>query len=40
MGLPSGPHKVLVELEDANHRALDEGSISVVVPEKNAAEKQ
>jgi Family of unknown function (DUF6130) len=39
MGLVPGPHKVLVELEDANHRALDHGTVTFVVPEKNAAEK-
>jgi hypothetical protein len=39
MGLPPGPHKVLLELEDANHHTLDKGTITFVVPEKNAAEK-
>jgi hypothetical protein len=39
MGLPAGPHKVLIELEDANHRALDKGTVTFVVPEKTAAEK-
>jgi Family of unknown function (DUF6130) len=39
MGLPSGPHKVLIELEDANHHTLDQSSVTFVVPEKNAAEK-
>lgn len=38
MGLPPGPHKVLIELEDANHHTLDEGLVTFVVPEKNAAE--
>jgi hypothetical protein len=39
MGLPSGPHKVLIELEDANHHTLDQGIVKFVVPEKAAAEK-
>ena len=39
MGLSPGPHKVLIELEDANHRTLDQGLVTFVVPEKNAAEK-
>ena len=39
MGLPPGPHKVLIELEDANHHTLDESLVTFVVPEKNAAEK-
>jgi len=40
MGLPPGPHKVLIELEDANHYPLDKSLVTFVVPEKNAAEKQ
>ena len=39
MGLLSGPHKVLIELEDANHQPLDASLVTFVVPEKNAAEK-
>jgi uncharacterized protein DUF6130 len=39
MGLLPGPHKVLIELEDANHHTLDESLVTFVVPEKNAAEK-
>ena len=39
MGLPPGPHKVLIELEDANHQPLDQSVVTFVVPEKNAAEK-
>lgn len=34
MGLPPGPHKVLIELEDANHHALDQGAVTFVIPEK------
>jgi hypothetical protein len=40
MGLPAGPHKVLLELEDANHHTLDKGTVTFVVPEKTAMEKQ
>ena len=39
MGLPPGPHKVLIELEDANHHTLDKGTVTFVIPEKTAAEK-
>lgn len=39
MGLPPGPHKVLLELEDANHHTLDKGAVTFVVPEKTAADK-
>jgi len=39
MGLSPGPHKVLIELEDANHHALDKGTVKFVVPEKTAAEE-
>jgi uncharacterized protein DUF6130 len=39
MGLSPGPHKVLIELEDANHHTLDQGTVRFVVPEKAAAEK-
>ena len=39
MGLPPGPHKVLIELEDANHHTLDASLVTFVVPERNAAEK-
>ena len=38
MGLSPGPHKVLIELNDANHRALDQVTIKFVVPEKAAAD--
>lgn len=39
MGLPPGPHKVLIELEDANHHTLDKGIVTFVIPEKFGAEK-
>ena len=35
-GLPPGPHKVLIELVDANHQPVDKGTVTFVVP-KNAA---
>jgi hypothetical protein len=38
-GLLPGPHKVLLELEDANHHTLDKGTVTFVIPENIAAEK-
>jgi hypothetical protein len=38
MGLSPGPHKVVIELEDANHHSLDQGTVKFVVPEKAAAD--
>jgi hypothetical protein len=35
-GLPPGPHKVLIELVDANHQPVDKGAVSFVVPKKAA----
>ena len=35
MGLPPGPHKVALELQDANHQPLDKATVTFVVPEKN-----
>jgi hypothetical protein len=35
-GLPPGPHTVLIELADANHRILDKGAVRFSVPEKAA----
>jgi hypothetical protein len=40
MGLPAGPHKVLIELEDANHHNLDKGTVTFVVPDRAATEKE
>ena len=34
MGLSPGPHKVLIELEDANHHTLDKGIVTFVVPKQ------
>jgi hypothetical protein len=39
MGLVPGPHKVLIELADANHRFLDKGVVTFIVPEKKPPEK-
>jgi hypothetical protein len=30
--LPAGPHKVLIELVNANHQTLDQGVVSFVIP--------
>ena len=38
MGLLPGTHKVLIELNDANHHALDKGTVTFVIPEKTAAQ--
>ena len=35
-GLPPGPHTVLIELVDANHQAIDKGTVTFDVP-KTAA---
>lgn len=32
-GLPAGPHKVLIELVNANHQTLDQGVANFVIPE-------
>lgn len=36
-GLPPGPHKVLIELVDANHQFVDKGSVTFEVPASTAA---
>ncbi len=38
-GLLPGPHKVRIDLVDANHHPLDKGMIKFVVPKINASEK-
>ena len=38
MGLLPGTHKVQIDLEDANHHALDHGMVTFVVPEKTATD--
>ena len=35
-GLPPGPHKVLLELVDANHQVVDKGTVGFEVPKKGA----
>ena len=37
-GLPPGPHKVLIELVDANHQLIDKGTVTFDVPTKAAAD--
>ena len=32
-GLPPGPHKILMQLETANHQLLDQGTVKFTVPE-------
>jgi hypothetical protein len=32
-GLPPGPHKILIQLETANHQLLDQGAVKFTVPE-------
>ena len=39
MGLSPGSHKVLIELQDANHHTLDKGVVTLVIPKKLAAKK-
>lgn len=39
MGLSPGPHKVLLELQDANHQTLDQSTVKFVVPQKPAAKR-
>jgi hypothetical protein len=36
-GLPPGPHKVLLQLENANHQQLDQGAVQFTVPPKAAS---
>jgi hypothetical protein len=40
MGLLPRPHKVLIELEDANHHPLDKGVVTSVISEKMAEQQQ
>jgi len=37
MGLPPGPHKVALELQDASHQPLDKAEVKFVVPGKAMA---
>ena len=34
-GFPAGPHRVLIELVDANHQTLDKGVVTFVIPPKS-----
>jgi hypothetical protein len=36
-GLPAGPHKLLVELADANHKILDASTVKFEIPPRSAA---
>ncbi len=36
-GLPPGPHKILIQLESANHQLLDQGTVRFTVPEAKTA---
>ena len=36
-GLPPGPHKVLIELVDANHQPVDKGAVTFDIPMKATA---
>src|SRR4051812_47021951 len=37
-GLPRGPHKILLQLESANHQQLDQGNVKFTVPAQTARE--
>ena len=37
-GLPPGPHRVLIELVDANHQLVDKGAVAFDVPKKATAD--
>jgi len=39
-GLAPGPHKLTLELVNANHQPIDKGSITFAMPENNASEKR
>jgi hypothetical protein len=39
MGLAPGPHKLSIELVNANHRGLDKAEVTFVVPKKQPGEK-
>ncbi|WP_238554751.1 DUF6130 family protein [Paraburkholderia hospita] len=40
VGLPVGPHKVLIELVDANHETLDSAVVNFVVPKQFSRPKK
>jgi Family of unknown function (DUF6130) len=35
-GLAPGPHKILIELADANHTIIDQGTVDVTIPVRNS----
>ena len=37
-GLPPGPHRVLIELVDANHQLVDKDAVTFDVPKNTAAD--
>ena len=37
-GLPPGPHKVLIDLVDANHQVVDSGTVRFDVPRKSTSD--
>jgi len=37
VGLPPGPHKILIQLANANHQTLDQGVVEFVVPARSTA---
>lgn len=39
-GLAPGPHKVTLELVNANHQPIDKGTVTFVMPESTASEKR
>ncbi|HKP24150.1 MAG TPA: DUF6130 family protein [Dongiaceae bacterium] len=36
-GLPAGPHTILVEMADSNHRVIEGKTVALVIPEQTAA---
>ena len=36
-GLPPGPHKLLIELEDPTHKLIDSKTVSFEIPQRSAA---
>jgi hypothetical protein len=39
-GLPPGPHKILIELVNSNHKVIDQGTVQFIVPEAAAGDAQ
>jgi len=36
--LPPGPHKIVIQVETANHKKLDQGTVEVIMPSAQAGE--